>query len=122
VTTPQSEPTTVLTPGGGIDEDDLEVLRQGLTRSLSRLDTYAAVQTEISIKDRETPGQRITLEVWLPKLPRLVATSERQELPAAASELDTRIMAQLNELTGRRQPRNNRQKRGSIRGSRQPEA
>jgi hypothetical protein len=55
------------------------------------------------------------MEVWLPDLPRLVATSDRDELASAAAQLNGKLTAQLNELLGRRQPRNNRQRRGSIR-------
>jgi hypothetical protein len=121
VTTQPSDPATVLTPGGGIAEEDLAVFRRGLARALSRLDGHPGARTEISIKDRGTPGQCTTVEVWLPRLPRVVATSRRAELPAAAAELDSKVTDQLNELTGRRQPRNNRQRRDSIRTSRNAE-
>lgn len=111
----QTDEGARLTPGGGLSEDDVAVLQRGLRRSLARLDNFSGACIEISAKDRDTPGQRITVEVWLPRIPRVVATSDRSELASAAAQLDAKVIAQLGHILGRRQPSSNRQRRGSIR-------
>lgn len=85
---------------------------------LRRLDAVREqVRAELSVKDRDSADQRTTLELWIGGLPRIVATSAEAELSHALSQVATAATAQLNETYARREPRNNRQRRDTIRGS-----
>ena len=78
----------------------------------SRLRSFRAdqVDLEISLKDREGVEQRVTLECWINRSPRLhlVATSSRRDLPAALDEVRDDLVRQVDEAKTRTEPRNNR--------------
>jgi hypothetical protein len=109
--TPHSPATVAeqLRVGAGFSSDE----RPGIVEQLSSLDirlaTHPATETdlELSVKDRDRPGQRVTLECWIAGHTRLVATSEERQLPAALSEVRD-LRRQLNDAKTRSEPRNNR--------------
>ncbi|MFJ6677374.1 HPF/RaiA family ribosome-associated protein [Actinosynnema sp. NPDC091369] len=78
----------------------------------SRLRSFRADQLdlEISVKDRQGVEQRVTLECWINRNPRLhlVATSSKRDLPAALSEVRDELIRQVDEAKTRTEPRNNR--------------
>jgi hypothetical protein len=56
-----------------------ELLFGRLERRLSRWDP-SQVELELSVKDRDTSKQRMTLECWISGVPRMVATSTERDL------------------------------------------
>lgn len=78
----------------------------------SRLRSFRAdqVDLEISVKDCQGVEQRVTLECWINRSPRLhlVATSSKRDLPAALSEVRDELIRQVDEAKTRTEPRNNR--------------
>ncbi|MFI6096520.1 HPF/RaiA family ribosome-associated protein [Lentzea sp. NPDC051213] len=68
------------------------------------------VELEISLKDRRGVEQRVTLECWINRTPRLhlVATSTEHDLPAALNEVRNELIRQVDEAKTRTEPRHNR--------------
>ncbi|WP_433272544.1 HPF/RaiA family ribosome-associated protein [Actinosynnema sp. CS-041913] len=68
------------------------------------------IDLEISLKDRQGVEQRVTLECWINRSPRLhfVATSSKRDLPAALSEVRNELVRQVDAAKTRTEPRNNR--------------
>jgi ribosome-associated translation inhibitor RaiA len=68
------------------------------------------VELEISVKDRRGVEQRVTLECWINRAPRLhlVATSSEPDLPAALNEVRNELIRQVDEAKTRTEPRHNR--------------
>lgn len=64
----------------------------------------------VSLKDRGGVGQRVTLECWINRNPRvhLVATSSQRDLPAALSEVRDELVRQVDDAKTRTEPRSNR--------------
>jgi ribosome-associated translation inhibitor RaiA len=81
----------------------LELL-SGLERHLARWDPEQ-VDLEISVKDRLGPGQKVTLEAWLPKWPPLVATSTATDLDHAVIEVRQQMIRQIEDEKAKRGPR-----------------
>jgi hypothetical protein len=73
---------------------------------------------ELSVKDRGTRGQRLTLECWIAGRPRLVASSADHDLDTAVSRVQEGMRRQLCDTATRREPRNNRLLRRSARTDR----
>lgn len=103
---------------GGFDTADQELIDQTLARTTRRLSSLErGASAELSVKDRDGAHQLVTLEAWVPGWPRLVASSEQRELRDALNEVGQRMNAQLNSAATRREPRNNRRHRETIRKS-----
>ncbi|NKE60360.1 HPF/RaiA family ribosome-associated protein [Lentzea sp. PSKA42] len=68
------------------------------------------VDLEISVKDRRGVEQRVTLECWINRTPRLhlVATSSEKDLPAALNEVRNELIRQVDVAKTRTEPRHNR--------------
>lgn len=73
-----------------------------LARRLSRWDP-SDVELEISVKDRDTSKQRMALECWIARVPRMVATSTRQDLEAAVLECRDDLYTQVNRHVEKRE-------------------
>jgi hypothetical protein len=73
---------------------------------------------ELSVKDRGTRGQRMTLECWIAGRPRLVASSADPDLDTAVSRVQEGMRRQLGDTATRREPRDNRLLRRSVRTDR----
>jgi ribosome-associated translation inhibitor RaiA len=106
-------PATVagqLRVGSGFSADERLGIVEQLRSLDTRLATHPAAETdmELSIKDRDRSGQRLTLECWVAGRSRLVATSEQRELSAALIEVRDDLRRQLNDAKTRTEPRNNR--------------
>lgn len=92
------------------DEHDRvrELLLDGkLGRRLSRWEPRD-VELEISVKDRDTPKQRMTLECWISKVPRMVATSTRPDLEAAVLECRDDLHRQIDRFVTRKEAQRRR--------------
>ena len=77
--------------------------RPGIVERLGSLDTQlaahpaAVTDLELSIKDRGRPGQKVTLECWIAGQTRVVATSSRQQLSGALTEVRDEVRRQLSD-------------------------
>lgn len=56
------------------------------------------VELEISVKDRDTSKQRMALECWISKAPKMVATSTRANLEAAVLECRDELHKQVDKF------------------------
>ena len=91
--------------GSGFSEDERERVVARLEKLNRRLKKFRAEGTEleITVKDRDTPSQKVTLEAWLPKFPHLVATSAESDLMAALAEVREDLWHQIDDAVRRRQ-------------------
>jgi ribosome-associated translation inhibitor RaiA len=74
------------------------------------------VELQLTIKERDTPSQRTTLEAWIAGWPRLVATSSRTEFDGAINEVRDDMIRQLSDAKNKHEPRNNKHLRDTTRG------
>ena len=79
----------------------------------SRLRSYsdAQVDLEISLKERNGAGQRVTLECWINRTPRLhlVSTSSARELAVALNEVRDDLIRQVDDAKTRTEHHRTRQ-------------
>jgi hypothetical protein len=78
----------------------LDMLRK-LDRQLRRFPANA-VDMELTVKDRDTTAQKVTLEAWLPNLPTIVATSKQISLRDALMDVREEAWRQIKEQLDRR--------------------
>ncbi len=114
--TKNDDPATVdasLRLGGGIEEAERARIVKHWGRLDHRLRSFRAgsVDLEISVKDRDTPSQHMTLEAWIAGRPRLVATSTKTDFGSALSEVRDDLIRQLTDAKNKTEPRNNRRRR-----------
>jgi ribosome-associated translation inhibitor RaiA len=103
--------------GGGFTERDRGLVADTLAQALGRFAHLdQSWQMELSVKDREAPGQNVTLEAWVPGKQRLVATSALADLRAALNDVGDDLRRQLNKAREIGSPQSNRAKRETIRG------
>ncbi|MEV6695409.1 HPF/RaiA family ribosome-associated protein [Micromonospora sp. NPDC051196] len=76
----------------------------------ARLATFHADATdlELSIKDREARGQRVTLECRIAGWEKIVTTSSEEDLRAALNDVRDDLRRKLNDAKTRQEPRNNK--------------
>lgn len=90
--------------GFGFEESErpriLEVLRK-LDRQLKRFPA-SSVDLELTVKDRDTTAQKVTLEAWLPNMPRIVVTSREHSLRDALMDVREDLWRRLKEALDRR--------------------
>jgi ribosome-associated translation inhibitor RaiA len=108
-TTPSPSDATVaecLHVGHGFHEDERDTLVDILDKLDHRLTGTAAdrVRLEIQVKEREHPGQKVTLEGQVGSYPVMVATSDKDEVWAAVADARDEFIRQLNDEKTRRQP------------------
>jgi hypothetical protein len=72
-----------------------------LDRQLKRF-RADAVDMELTVKDRETMTQKVTMEAKLPHLPRIVATSNEPMLRDALMDVREQVLRQIKEQHARR--------------------
>jgi ribosome-associated translation inhibitor RaiA len=103
--------------GGGFSERDRALVADTLSQALGRLSlSDRSWELELSVKDREAPGQSVTLEAWVPGKSRIVATSQLADLRAALNDVGDDVLRQFNKARDLRTPQANRTKRDTIRG------
>jgi hypothetical protein len=78
----------------------IELLRK-LDRQLKRFPADA-VDMELTVKDRDTVDQKVTMDVRLPSLPRIVATSKEMPLRDALMDVREDVLRQIKEVLARR--------------------
>ncbi len=100
--------------GGGLTEDDRDLVTETLNEIITRLARVPrGVDAELHVKDRDSKDPRTTLEVTVDGQPRLVVTSGETELRDALNDVSDLMVRRLNEQSERRDPRHHRE---TIRG------
>jgi len=90
--------------GSGFSEDERDRIVARLEKLNRRLKKFRAegTQLELTVKDRDTPSQKVTLEAWLPKFPHMVATSTEPDLMAALADVREDLWRQIDDAVRRR--------------------
>ncbi|MEU4624572.1 HPF/RaiA family ribosome-associated protein [Actinoplanes sp. NPDC023801] len=108
-----ANPATVaecLRVGAGFSQGDRNWLVELFGTLDARLASYHADSTEleISVKDREARGQKVTLECWLSGGEKIVTTSSEDDLHAAVMDARDDLRRRIDDVRTRREPRHNR--------------
>ncbi|MEU4242290.1 HPF/RaiA family ribosome-associated protein [Actinoplanes sp. NPDC026619] len=108
-----SNPATVedcLRVGTGFTQGDLNWLTELFATLDARLASFHADATEIeiSVKDRDARGQKVTLECWIGGRDKIVTTSSEEELHAAVMDCRDDLRRRLNDSKNKQEPRHNR--------------
>ncbi|MBD8505200.1 HPF/RaiA family ribosome-associated protein [Hoyosella sp. G463] len=76
----------------------------------SRLSRWSPeqVEMEISVKERDTPSQRVVLECWISGMPKLVATSTEQQIETAIAEVRDELWSQLDKQISKQEDQRRR--------------
>ena len=99
--------------GAGLDQLSLgtgfgEAERDRIVDRLSQLGRHLrrfppdATYLELSVKDRESTGQVVTLEAEMPGFPRFVTKSKENDLRAALADVRDDMIDQINRAVGKR--------------------
>jgi ribosome-associated translation inhibitor RaiA len=96
--------------GGGLATEERDHVLRVLGALDARLRSYrpGSVELELTIKERDTPSQRTTLEAWISGRPRLVSTSSHTDATLALAEVRDDLIRQITDAKNRTEPRNNR--------------
>jgi ribosome-associated translation inhibitor RaiA len=99
--------------GGGLGPRDRARIVDNWSKLDNRLRSYRAdeVQLILTVKERDTPSQRTTLEAHIARRPTLVATSSHGDLDRALNEVRDDLIRRLTDAKNRREPRQNRKRR-----------
>ncbi|CAM3528338.1 HPF/RaiA family ribosome-associated protein [Kibdelosporangium persicum] len=99
-----------LAAGFHVSERDWIIQRLAALEPRLRSFRDEQVDLEISLKDRDGVGQRVTLECWIRRNTRLhlVSTSSAPELAVALNEVRNGLIRQIDDAKTRTEPRNNR--------------
>lgn len=89
----------------GFSADEHDRIREMLAKLDRRLNAFPAdaVDLELSVKDRDTTSQKVTLEAWLPKFPHFVAVSKEGDLHDALMDVREDLLRQINDEVSKRQ-------------------
>lgn len=90
--------------GAGFHERDRAMVEQRLSKLNRRLRGFPADATELelSVKDRESTSQKLTLECWLPHFGKIVATSQEHDLRDALMDVREDLWRQIDDAVSRR--------------------
>ncbi len=118
-----ANPATVrecLRVGAGFSQGDRNWIAEQFATLDARLASFHADATEleISVKDRESRGQKVTLECRITGREKVVTTSSEEDLHAAVMDVRDDLRRRLNDAKTRQEPRHNRH----LRDTPQPEA
>jgi ribosome-associated translation inhibitor RaiA len=108
-----ANPATVqecLRVGAGFSQGDRNWIVEQFGTLDARLASFHADATDlaISVKDRESRGQKVTLECWIGGREKIVTTSSEEDLHAAVMDVRDDLRRRLNDAKTRREPRHNR--------------
>ena len=121
-----SNPATVeecLRVGAGFSQGDRNWIAEQFATLDARLAAFHADATEleVSVKDREARGQRVTLECWIAGRQKIVTTSAEEDLHAALHDVRDDLRRKLNDAKTKQEPRNNRHLREHVQPEGEPE-
>jgi ribosome-associated translation inhibitor RaiA len=96
--------------GAGFAQDDRGWITERFATLDARLAGFHAGSTalEVSVKDREVRGQKVTLECWIGGRQKIVTTSAEEDLRAALNDVRDDLRRRLNDAKTRQEPRHNR--------------
>ena len=85
-------------------DEIVEIVSARLDRRLGRFDADQ-IELEISVKERDTPSQRVALECWIavPGNTRFVGTSTEGSLMAAVREAAEDVYTQVDRFLNKRE-------------------
>ena len=100
----QSASVEQLRLGTGFAEHERDKIVELFRRLDRRLERFAAddVEMELSVKERDTPSQSVTLECWIAKKDRLVATSTEDDIRLALTEVRDDLWRQVDKAVNKR--------------------
>jgi len=112
-----ANPATVeecLRVGTGFTQGDRNWIAEQFATLNHRLATFHADTTEleVSVKDREARGQKVTLECWIAGRQKIVTTSAEDDLHAALHDVRDDLRRRLDDAKTKQEPRHNRHLRG----------
>lgn len=104
--TPGQASLAQLRLGSGFGDDDRDLVVGILEKLERRLERFPADATEmeISVKNRGATDQKVTLEAWLPRLPRFAVTSEEPDIRLALASVRDALWRQIEDTLGKRRP------------------
>lgn len=90
--------------GQGFHDRDKPMIEDRLGKLNRRLKRFPADATELelTVKDRASTTQKVTLECWLPHFAKLVATSHEHDVRDALNEVCNDMWRQIDEAIDRR--------------------
>ncbi len=102
--------------GGGLEPSERDGIVAHFASLGTRLRSFpsGAVELQVTVKERDTPSQRTTLEAWIAGQPRLVATSTETNLDQALTEVRDDLVRQITDAKNRTEPRNSRLRRDTT--------
>lgn len=108
-----TNPATVnecLRVGAGFAQGDRAWIADQFGMLDARLASFHADATEleVSVKNRETKGQKVTLECWIAGRQKIVTTSAEEDLQAALNDVRDDLRRRLNDAKTRQEPRHNK--------------
>ena len=108
-----ANPATVgecLRVGHGFSQGDRNWIAEQFVTLDARLASFHADTTEleVSVKDREVPGQKVTLECWIAGRQKVVTTSSEEDLNAALHDVRDDLRRRLNDSKTKQEPRHNK--------------
>ncbi|MEU6021538.1 HPF/RaiA family ribosome-associated protein [Micromonospora sp. NPDC048871] len=108
-----ANPATVaqcLRLNAGFSQADRDWIAEEFATLDARLAGFHADATdlELSIKNREARGQRVTLECRIAGREKIVTTSSEEDLRAALHDVRDDLRRKLNDAKTRQEPRNNK--------------
>jgi ribosome-associated translation inhibitor RaiA len=108
-----ANPATVqecLRMGAGFSQGDRNWIAEQFSTLDARLASFHADATEleVSVKDREARGQKVTLECWIGGRDKIVTTSSEEDLHAAIMDVRDDLRRRLNDAKTKQEPRHNR--------------
>jgi hypothetical protein len=88
----------------GFSESEHDRIRGLMSKLDRRLNNFPAdaVDLELTVNERDTTSQKVTLEAWLPKFPHLAATSKEPALHDALMDVREDLLRQINDEIGKR--------------------
>ncbi|MFG1951015.1 HPF/RaiA family ribosome-associated protein [Micromonospora sp. NPDC048830] len=108
-----ANPATVaecLRVGAGFSQGDRNWIVERFATLDARLAGFHADATEleVSVKDRNARGQRVTLECWIAGRQRVVTTSTEEDLRTALNDVRDDLRRRLDDAKTRQEPRSNK--------------
>ncbi|MEV4493170.1 HPF/RaiA family ribosome-associated protein [Micromonospora coxensis] len=108
-----TNPATVaecLRVGAGFSQGDRNWIVEQFATLDARLAAFHADATEleVSVKDREARGQKVTLECWIAGRQKIVTTSSEEDLRAALHDARDDLRRRLNDAKTKQEPRHNK--------------
>ena len=108
-----TNPATVdacLRVGAGFSQGDRNWIAEQFATLDARLAAFHAETTEleVSVKDRESKGQKVTLKCLIAGRQDVITTSQEEDLHAALNDCRDDLRRKLNDAKTKQEPRHNR--------------